>query len=396
MNNLINKFLLAGDKFMPEIHLRQARFTYSACGPFTRHEERIQKFNETGDTNYVYKNELDKACFIHDAAYSDSKDLTKRTIADKNIKNRAFDIAKDPKYAGYQRGLASMVYKFFDSKVSGSRAKLIPENKQLANELHKPIIRKFEKRRVYSTFKDNIWSVDLVDMQLLSKYNKEIRFLLCVIDIFSKYAWVVPLKDEKGVSIVKAFQSILKQSNSSKPNKIWVDKGSEFYNTYFKKWLRDNDVVMYSTHNEGKSVVAERFIRTLKSKIYKYMTSISKNVYIDKLDDIVDEYNNTYHTTIKMKPIDVKDNTYINTSKEINNKDPKFKVGDHVRISKYKNIFAKRYMPNWSEEVFVIKKVKNTVPWTYVINDLNGEEIIGTFYEKNCKRQIKKNLELKK
>ena len=211
-----------------------------------------------------------------------------------------------------------MVYKFFDSKVSGSGAKLIPENEQLANELHKPIIRKFEKRKVYSTFKDNIWGVDLADMQLLSKYNKGIRFLLCVIDIFSKYAWVVPLKDKKGISIVKAFRSILKQSNSKrKPNKIWVDKGSEFYNAYFKKWLRDNNIVMYSTHNEGKSVVAERFIRTLKGKIFKYMTSISKNVYIDKLDNIVDEYNNTYHTAIKMKPIDVKDNTYINTSKEL-------------------------------------------------------------------------------
>ena len=139
---------------------------------------------------------------------------------------------------------------------------------------------------------------------------------------------------------------------------------------------------MYSTHNEGKSVVVERFIRTLKSKIYKLMTQISKNVYIDKLDDIADEYNNAYHTTIKMKPIDVKDNTYINTDKEINNKDPKFKVGDRARISKYKNIFAKGYTPNWSEEVFVIKKVKNTVPWTYVINDLNGGEITGTFYEK--------------
>ena len=184
MNNLINKFLLAGDKFMPEIHLRQPQFTYSACGPFTRHEERIQKFKETGDTNYVFKNELDKACYVHDASYSDSKDLTKRSIADKNLKN----IAKDPKYDGYQRGLASMVYKFFDSKVSGSGEKRILENEQLANELHKPIIRKFEKRKVYSTFKDNIWAVDLADMQLLRKYNKGIRFLLCVIDIFSKYA----------------------------------------------------------------------------------------------------------------------------------------------------------------------------------------------------------------
>ena len=337
-------------------------------------------------------NELDKACFTLDAAYSDSKDLTKRTVADKTLKNKAFDIAKDPKYDGCQRGLASMVYKFFNSKVSGSGAKLIPQNEQLANELHKPIIRKFEKRRVYSTFKDNIWGVDLADMQLLSKYNKGIRFLLCVIDIFSKYAWVVPLKDKKGISIFKGFQIILKQSNR-KPNKIWVDKGSEFYNAYFKKRLRDNDIVMYSTHNVGKSVVAERFIRTLKSKIYKYMTSISKNLHIDKLDDIVDEYNNTYHTTIKMKPINVKDNTYINTDKEINNKDPKFKVGDRVRISKYKNIFAKGYMPNWSEEVFVIKKVKNTIPWTYVINYLNGEEIIGTFYVKRIAKNESRRIQ---
>ena len=130
---------------------------------------------------------------------------------------------------------------------------------------------------------------------------------------------------------------------------------------------------MYLAHNEGKSVTAERFITTLKNKIYKSMTSISKNVYIDKLDDIVNKYNNTYHSTIKMKPVDVKSNTYIDYSKEINNKDPKFKIGDIVRISKYKNIFAKGPTPNWSEEVFVIKKVKNMVPWTYVINDLNRE-----------------------
>ena len=192
------------------------------------------------------------------------------------------------------------------------------------------------------------------------------------------------LERQKSVSIVTAFQKILKQSNK-KPNKIWVDKGSEFYNASFKKWLQDNDIAMYSTHNEGKSVVAGRFIRTLKSKINKHITSISKNMYIDKLDDIVDEYNNTYHTTIKMKPINVKDNTYINTDKEINNKDPKFKVGDHVRISKYKNIFAKGYTRNWPEEVFVIKKIKNTVPWTYVINGPNGEKITGTFYQKELK-----------
>ena len=145
---------------------------------------------------------------------------------------------------------------------------------------------------------------------------------------------------------------------------------------------------MYSTHNEEKSVVAERFIRTLKNKIYKYMTLISKNVYIDKLDDIVNGYNNTYHRTIKMKPIDVKGNTYINISKEV--KKPKFKVDDYVRISKQKIIFAKGYTPNWSEEIFVIKEIKNTVPWTYVINDLNGEQIIGTFYEKELQKKLRR------
>ena len=178
---------------------------------------------------------------------------------------------------------------------------------------------------MYSSFRDNIWGADLADMQLLSKFNKGFRFLLCVIDIFSKYAWVVSLKDKKGISIVNAFQIILKESKR-KPNKIWVDKGGEFYKNSFKKWLQDNDIVIYSTNNKGKSVIAERFIRTLKNKIYKYMTSLSKNVHIDKLDDIVRKYSNTYHTSIKMKPIDVKDNTYIGFKKELNDKNLNLKL----------------------------------------------------------------------
>ena len=165
-------------------------------------------------------------------------------------------------------------------------------------------------------------------MQLISKFNNRFRFLLCIIDIFSKYAWVVPLKDKQGVSIVDAFQKILNKPGRN-PNKISVDKGSDFYNNYFKKWLKDNDNEMYSIYNKGKSVVAERFIRTLKTKIYKYMTSVSKNVYIDKLGDIVNEYSNTYHRTMKMKPVDI---TYIDFEKEVNNKDPKFKIGDHVKF----------------------------------------------------------------
>ena len=155
---------------------------------------------------------------------------------------------------------------------------------------------------------------------------------------------------------------------------------------------------MYSTNTEGKSVVTARFIRTLKTKIYKYMTSVSKNVYIHKFNDIVDEYNNTYHRTIKIKPGDVKDNAYIDFGKEINDKDPKFKVGDHVRISKYKNIFPKGYTSNWLEEVFVIKEVTvtwlHTIPWTYVISDLNIEEVIGTFYEKELRKTIQEEFRM--
>ena len=149
---------------------------------------------------------------------------------------------------------------------------------------------------------------------------------------------------------------------------------------------------MYSTNNEGKSVIAERFIRTLKNKIYKYMTSISKNVYIDKLDDIVKKYNNTYHQSIKMKPVDIKDNTYISLKKEVNDKNPKFEVGDRVRISKYKNIFAKVYMTNWSEEIFIIKKLKILYHGLMFIMTLMVKKLLVPFMKMNCKRLTKMNL----
>ena len=233
MNNIINKFLLAADKFMPEMHLRQPQFVYSACGLFTRHKERIKEFKRTADTRYIYRNELNKACFQHDSFYADHKDLINRTEADKFLRDKAYDIASNPEYDGYQRGLASMVYKFFDKKSTGSgivrdttkSSSLERSSSISADELHKPIINKFNKRKVYSQFKDNIWGVDLVDMQSLSRKNKGIKYLLCAIDLYSKYALVIPLKDKKGISIVNAFNKIIKQSER-KPNKIWVDQGS--------------------------------------------------------------------------------------------------------------------------------------------------------------------------
>ena len=240
-----------------------------------------------------------------------------------------------------------MVYKFFDKKSTGSgiaRYTTKSSSSILADELHKPIIKKFEKRKVYSQFKDNISVVDLVDMQTLSRKNKGIKYLLRAIDLYSKYAFVIPLKDKKGISIVNAFKKTIKQSNR-KPNKIWVDQGGEFYNNVFEKWLSDNDINMYPTYNEGKSVVAERFLRTLKNKLYKHMTATGKNVYYDVLDDVVNKYNNTEHSTIKIKPIDVGDNKRVYID-EHNEKDSRFKVGDRVRISRYKSIFTKGYTPN--------------------------------------------------
>ena len=166
MNEIVNKFLLAGDKFMPEMHLKQPGFTYSACGPFTKNKERIQKFKETGDTSCIYKNELDKACFQHDTADEDFKDLARIIVSDKFLRDKAFNIAKNLKYDGYQRELASMVYKFFNkkSKESGVNINVKP-SEQLPEELHKPVIRKFKKRTVYSVSKDNIWGAYLADMQ---------------------------------------------------------------------------------------------------------------------------------------------------------------------------------------------------------------------------------------
>ena len=167
-------------------------------------------------------------------------------------------------------------------------------------------------------------------MQLVSKSNKRLWFLSWIIDIYSKYAWTVPLKDKNAVTNV--FQKVSNESNC-KPNKIWVDKYTEFYIRPIKSWLQDNDIQMYLTNNEAKSVDDERFTRTLKNKAYKCMTLVSKNVYIDKLDDILNKYNNIYHDTFKMKPDNVKSDTYL-SGIENNKEGPKFEVGDHVTISK--------------------------------------------------------------
>ena len=192
-------------------------------------------------------------------AYGKSNDLAKKTQSDKVLRDKAFKIVSDPKYEGYQRGFASMFYNFFDRKSSGSGIDVEP-NYWLVNELCRQIIRKSKIRKFYSSFRDGIWGVDLADMQSLSKYNKGIKYLICAVDLFSKYA------------IANAFENII--SKGRKPNKIWFDQGAEFYNNLFKRFSKINNIVIYSTYNEGKYVVAKRFLRSLINKILKHMTAV--------------------------------------------------------------------------------------------------------------------------
>ena len=184
--DIINRFLLIGDKFMPEMHLWEPKVKkYSACGPFTRHQQRINDFMKDGKISHITKNRLDATCFQHDSAYNKYKDSLNRKKSDIVLRNKALKIAVDPKVNGHQRRLASMVYKFFNERTKGLGLKNSLDNKILANELHKPIIKNFKRRKVYSSFKDNIWGVDLADMSLISKFNKGIKYSLYVIDLFS-------------------------------------------------------------------------------------------------------------------------------------------------------------------------------------------------------------------
>ena len=223
---------------MPEMHLWNPKVKkYSACGPFTRHKRRINDFMKDGKLSHILKNKLDPPCFQHDSTYAMYKDRLNRKKSDVVLKNKALEIAMVPRINGYQRGLASMVYKFLDERTKGSGLKSdnrflkydkqLLENKELAEELHKPIIKNFKRRKVYSTFKDHIWDVDLADMSLISKFNKGIKYLLCVIDIFSRYSWAIPLKNKKEDTIVEGFKKIFKNLNR-KPDKIWVDHGVNF------------------------------------------------------------------------------------------------------------------------------------------------------------------------
>ena len=234
---------------------------------------------------------------------------------------------------------------------------------------------------------DKIWAADLADMQALSEENEGYKFLLLVIDTFSKYGWIVPLKNKKGETMVKAFKTIFEEGRT--PGKLWTDKGTEFYNKNMNDLRKLYDIELYSTENEEKSSIAERWIRTMKEKMFKYFTDYNTNKYIDVLPDLVEDYNNTVHSSTKLTPTDASKeenelkvwrNLYPDRYKT-SRLNPKFSVGDEVRITKKKKVFEKGYTTRWTEEIFTIKEIRETNPITYKLEDLQGEEIKGTFYE---------------
>ena len=234
---------------------------------------------------------------------------------------------------------------------------------------------------------NEIWAADLADVSKFKQYNEGNNYLLLVIDTFNKYGWIVPLKYKSGETVANAFKTIFKEGR--KPKKLWTDKGTEFYNKNMKDLLKLNGIELYSTENEEKSSIAERWIRTMKEKMFKYFTENNTYRYIDALPELVEDYNNTIHSSTKLSPIDASKkkneltvwrNLYPDRYK-INNLTPKFSVGDEVRISKKKTVFEKGYTTRWTEEIFTIKEIRETNPITYKLEDLQGEEIKGTFYE---------------
>ena len=262
--------------------------------------------------------------------------------------------------------------------------------------MHKPVVHHFRKRTVYVSGIDEIWAADLVDMQSFAKDNDGVKYLLTVIDVFSKYGWIVPLNDKSGKSTAAGFMKIF--TSGRKPGKVWVDKGREFYNTDVKKLVE-----LYSTENEEKSCVVERWNRTMREKMFKYFTANSTRRYIDVLNEMVNSYNNTRHSSIKMTPAkaSLKANektVWMNLfGNEIHKAiKPKFSIGDKVRITKKKNIFEKGYTPRWTEEIFTISTIQYTDPPTYKITDANDEEIQGSFYEQELQKTTQEIFRIEK
>ena len=262
----------------------------------------------------------------------------------------------------------------------------------LAEELHRPIRKHFTKRYVFVRNVDDIFGADLIDMQTLSKQNKGYKYILMVEDIFSKYGWAVPLKTKTGIAVRDALKQIFKQHV---PKKLWTDAGWEFYNTEVKTLLKKHDITLYSTENEEKCSVVERWNRTIKTKLWKYFTANHTHKYIDVLDALIEKYNNTVNRAIGMTPTEARKpsnhgavfrHLYFKKMAKLGEKKPKFQIGDKVRLGVKKDLFEKSYIINWSDKIYTIKRVFATRPITYKVEDDKGVEHKGKFYEQDLQK----------
>ena len=376
--SILNKMI---NNLPVEMHLLGHNFT----GPGTKLNKRLNADLTPKEWSKPI-NRIDKASYHHDICYLKNNDTaTRNNVCDKNMLQEMKDIYNPTLRERMERGLVSTLIgtkkRFGWGVTTGTGYIKKKKFSTLAEELHKPIKRKFNKRRVFVNGIDKIWAADLADMKVLSEDNDGVNFLLLVIDIFSKYGWIVPLKNKKGETVANALKNIFEER---KPEKLWTDKGTEFYNKDVKKLIE-----IYSTENEGKSSIVERWIRTMKEKMWKYFTDNNTYNYMNVLPDLVKDYDNTVHSSIKMTPIEASKkkneltvwrNLYPDRYK-IYDLTPKFSVGDKVRITKKKKVFEKGYTTRWTEEIFTIKEIQNTNPITYKLQDLNKKEIKGTFYE---------------
>lgn len=262
---------------------------------------------------------------------------------------------------------------------------------QIVQEIHKPSRKKFIRRRVILKGIDDLWQADLVDMNAFSKYNDNYKYILTVIDCFSKYAWALPLKTKSSSAVTELMNTIF-INDKRVPKNIQTDLGKEFYNKLFKNLIINNNINHYSTYTHLKASIVERFNRTLKEKMWKMFSYRGSYKWIDKIANLLNVYNNTKHRTIKMTPVEVNskeiENKLLNTVFKINHKlfKNKYKVGEFVRVSKYKGIFEKGYTPNWSTEIFKIIGVNNKFPVTYKLQDYQKKFIAGCFYESELQK----------
>ena len=368
------------------------RFGYKYCGlQKAKLDDQVLYNKDTGDIIKTYdkeKNNLDSICKKHDIMYSIAEN---KGLNSKDIKNRKkladIQMIKEIDTIPYnQRPYGTALVRGIINKKQQLGLSVNP-NQILSQELHKPRKINFERRKVISNNIDHIWGIDLISMIKYSKQNKNYKYILTVIDFFSKYSWCYPLKTKKSEEIINSFKDIFKKSKR-KPTMIQSDEGTEFTNNQTQTFFKNNNIKWYRTFNRDiKCSICERYNRTILNKIYKNFTLNNNTIWINDLNKLTNEYNNSYHRSIKMKPIDaskksneniVRNNLY---NFKYTNKKPKFTIGDRVRVSLLKNTFEKSYTSNWSQEIFIIDDIKTSNVHYYFLKDLQGEKIDGMFYQ---------------